>query len=109
MALPRWIEAQTADPAGVWSAKALGTLHRGGLPGSVGTEHPENLALFNLERDIIDGDYAAVDLMKVIDLDDGDCAHLLLLDSQKAGIDDYDSPPPSGRKAAPLAPGGDEG
>ncbi len=83
--MPRWIEAQNADTAGVWPAKTLGAFHHGGLPGSVGTEDSENLTLLNLQRYIIDGDYAAVDLVKVIDLDDGDRAHLLLLDGQKPG------------------------
>jgi hypothetical protein len=49
---------------------ALDALHGGGLAGAVGTDQAENLALDDVERDVIDGGDAAVSLAKVPDGDD---------------------------------------
>lgn len=60
--VPPRIESEDGHGAAIGRAKALDALHRGGLSGAVGPDQPENLAVFDLERDVVDRHGRAVDL-----------------------------------------------
>src|SRR6266550_6384066 len=65
------IEAEHGDRSLVGNAIALDALHRGRLAGAVRTNQSENLALENFERDVVNGDGAAVALAQSGDGDYG--------------------------------------
>src|SRR5438132_2676331 len=67
-----WVEAEHRDCSFVGNAIALYALHRGRLTGAVRTYQSKDLALEHFERDVVNGDGAAVALAQVEDGDDGD-------------------------------------
>jgi hypothetical protein len=54
------IHAQDLDGATVTGAQPLNALHEGGLPRTVGADHPEYLAPVNLEGNVVNGAQLAV-------------------------------------------------
>jgi hypothetical protein len=75
--VPPRIQAEHPNGASVRGAQALDDLHRGGLPGPVGPQDPEDLAPLHGEGQVVDRDPAAVLLVQVIHLDDRHAGRLL--------------------------------
>jgi hypothetical protein len=65
------IQPEHPDGATVRDAPALDALGNGRLAGTVGANDPEDLAVLNVERHLVDGDLRPVFLMQATDLDDG--------------------------------------
>ena len=67
----KWIEREDRHRSSLRCPKPFDTLHRRGLASAVGADEAEDLALPNLEGNIVDGNLRAVALADAIDPDDG--------------------------------------
>ena len=65
------IETEDGNAAAVGLPDPLHALHRRGLAGAVRADQPEDLAVLDLERHVIDGDRLPVGLADAGDADDG--------------------------------------
>jgi hypothetical protein len=72
-AVPPGIEPEHADLAAVRRAQPFDAFHGRGLARAVGAEDPEDLALVDGERDIVDRRRVPVALVQVLHVDD--CWH----------------------------------
>ncbi len=68
--VPDWIEAENLDRSAVWTPQAFDALHRRGLAGAVRADDPEDLTLFDRERDTVDDIDVIVGLDEICDFDD---------------------------------------
>src|SRR5205085_9824984 len=97
--VPRRIESEYADRAAVRSAESFDALHGRGLTGAVGSNETKDLAVENLERDVVDSDEGFVGLSESRDLNDwrrcvGHVASLCALDSsRKPSVASYSTGP----------------
>ena len=66
----RGVVPEDADGPAVALPEPLDALDGGGLAGAVGAEDPEDLALLDGERHVLDGHVLSVALVQVVDLDD---------------------------------------
>ena len=64
------VQAEHRDRAAVGSPQPLDALHRRGLAGAVGADQPEDLAVVDVERHLVDGDRRAVGLADAGNVDD---------------------------------------
>ena len=62
VSLPEGVEGQHRDRTRLGSADALHAFHRGGLARPVGADEAEDLALADVERDVVDRGVRAVAL-----------------------------------------------
>ena len=69
-AVRRRIQTQDADTSRVWLPQALDRFNDRCLPGAVGAENPEDLALLDAERHSVDDRSAVVTLDQSVHFDD---------------------------------------